>query len=240
MENNHKSQSLQFQKSVHFWGRLTIGIALLATLSIPMYLTFILGYIPDSARIISGLISILGFVGVIWFVEPVSYFPTLGSAGTYMSFLSGNIGNMRLPVITATQDALELKPGSEEAEISGIFAIISSTITNLIILGIVMVAGQAIVNNLPEVLLASFDYALPGVLGGMIVMMGSKIKKNNLVALVLIAVIALVAIQLAPNVLPEKVYSLISAADIGIVAILGIVYSLIMAKNDAKKEEPTH
>lgn len=236
MENNREQVIKQFQKSVHLWGRITIGVAFLSTLTIPLYLTFVLGHYPNSADIVSGLISIIGFVGVIWVVEPISYFPTLGPAGTYMSFLSGNIGNMRLPVIAATQDALELTPGSDESEVAGIFAIISSTITNLVILGVVMVAGQFIINALPPKILASFNFALPGILGAMLVMMGSKLKRKNLIVLTLIAVLTMVFIRLGPNFLPESLYKLISSADVGIVAIFGIIYSLTMAKKDHSQE----
>lgn len=236
MENNKKQSIKQFHKAVHLWGRITIGVAFLFTLTIPFYLTFVLGHYPDSADIITGLISIAGFVGVIWVVEPISYFPTLGPAGTYMSFLSGNIGNMRLPVIAATQDALGLTPGSDESEVAGIFAIISSTLTNLVILAVVMIAGQAIINVLPAKILGAFNFALPGILGAMLVMMGSKLKKHNMVALVLIAVATMIFIRFAPNYLPASVTNLISSADVGIVAIFGIIYSLVMAKKDDGKE----
>ena len=235
MENNNAVKN--FQKSIHLWGRITIGVAFLTTLIIPIYLTFILGHYPSSADIISGLISIVGFVGVIWFVEPISYFPTLGAAGTYMSFLSGNIGNMRLPVIAATQDALELTPGSQEAELAGIFAIISSTITNLIILGIVMLAGQVIINALPAKIVEAFNFALPGILGAMIVMMGSKVKRFNLISLIVISVAIMVFIQVSPNFLPASITKLVSSADVGIVALFGILYSFVMAKRDNGKEE---
>lgn len=236
MENNKEQIIKSFQNSVHLWGRITVGVAILSTLTIPIYLTFILGHYPNSADIISGLISIVGFVGVIWVVEPISYFPTLGPAGTYMSFLSGNIGNMRLPVIAATQDALELTPGTDESEVAGIFAIISSTLTNLVILAIVMVAGQAIVSNLPPRILGAFNFALPGILGAMLIMMGSKVKRSSLIVLVLIAVATMVFIRLSPNFLPASVVQLISSADVGIVAIFGIIYSLVMAKKDHSEE----
>lgn len=238
MENNKKQSIKEFQVAVHFWGRLTIGIALLCTLTIPMYLTFVLGNYPNSADVISGLISIAGFVGVIWFIEPISYFPTLGPAGTYMSFLSGNIGNMRLPVIAATQDVLELTPGTDESEVAGIFALISSTITNLVVLALVMVAGQAIINTLPPTIMESFNFALPGILGSMLVMMGSKVKPSNLIALVVIAVATMIAIQFSPNFLPEGLAKLIASADVGLIAIFGITYSLIMAKKDHTDEAP--
>ncbi len=234
MESNKTSIKEKFQRDVHLWGRITIATAFILSLSIPIYLTFVLGHYPDAADIISGMISIAGFVGVVWFVEPISYFPTLGPAGTYLSFLSGNIGNMRLPVIAATQDALELAPGSEESEVAGIYAIISSTFTNLIILGLVMVAGQFIVNTLPETFLNSFRFALPGILGAMIVMLGSKLKLNYLATLVAIAVASMIFIHFSPNFLPEGVVSILSLSATGIIAVFGIIFALIRAKADHK------
>lgn len=236
MENNKTSTINKFHKDVHLWGRITIAMAFLFSLSIPLYLTFVLGHYPDAADIISGMISIAGFVGVVWFVEPISYFPTLGPAGTYMAFLSGNIGNMRLPVIAATQDALELEPGSDESEVAGIYAIIASTFTNLFVLGLVMVAGQFIVNILPETLLNSFRFALPGILGAMIIMIGSKLKINYLVSLVIIAVVTMIFIRFSPSFFPAGLATILSLSATGIIAVFGIMFALIRAKADHKEE----
>ncbi len=222
----------KFHKRIHFWGRITVGIAFLLSLSIPIYLTFVRGYVPKFSDIITGMISITGFVGIVWIVEPISYFPVLGPAGTYMSFLSGNIGNMRLPVIAATQDALDLEAGSDKSELAGIFALAASIITNLFILAIVMVAGQVIVNALPPDLLASFNYALPGILGAMLVMLGSKIKRMKIVSLLILAAIILAFIKFSPNFLPANVVKLISIGDVGIVAVFGIIFALISANKD--------
>ena len=68
MENNKEKIVAKFQKDVHLWGRITVGFAFLFSLSIPIYLTFILGYYPETSDIISGMIAIAGFVGVVWFV----------------------------------------------------------------------------------------------------------------------------------------------------------------------------
>lgn len=232
MKNKTNQISDNFYKSIHFWGRLTVGVALLCTLLIPLYLTFVLGHYPNAADIISGLIAIAGFVGVIWFVEPISYFPVLGPSGTYMVFLSGNIGNMRVPVVTATQDALNIEPGSEKSEVAGIFAIISSTFTNLLILAIVLIGGQTLINALPANVVAAFNYALPGVLGAMVVMLGSKVELPNLIALIIIALATMVFIYFSPNFLPANIAQLIGSADTGIVAIFGIIYSISKARKD--------
>ncbi len=229
MENINK-----FQNKVHFWGRITLLLALVLSVGIPSYLTFVLGYTPRPADIISGIVAILGFVGMVWILEPISYYPTLGSAGTYLSFLSGNIGNMRLPVITATQDALDLEPGSEKAEIAGIFSLVASIVANLAILVLVMVAGQAIIKALPPVLLKAFNYALPGILGAMLVMLSSKISAKHKIGLLTLSLAFLLFIRFSPNFMPKRISTLITLGNSGIVAIFGIFYALIFAKKDSQ------
>lgn len=225
----------KFHQNIHFWGQITILLTIFSSFLIPIYLTFVKGFIPDIQDIITGIIAIIGFVGIVWIIEPISYYPTLGPAGTYMSFVSGNIGNMRIPVIIATQNALNLESGSEEAEVCGIFALISSILTNLVILSIVMFLGQYIVNNLPQKILQSFNYALPGILGAMIVMFGSKIKLNNIVKLLFLTFIVLLFIRVSSNFIPKKISVSLNIGNSGIVAIFGIVYALIKSKKDKSK-----
>jgi len=226
-----------FNQKIHFWGRLTIAIAIIMTMSIPLYLTFVLGFYPDPKNLITGLVTVAGFVGVVWFVEPVSYFPILGPAGTYMSFLTGNIGNMRLPVISAVQNALDLEAGTKKAEVAGIFAIISSVVINLLVLGVVVVAGQFVVNAMPKSLLDSFNYALPGILGAMLVMFAIKMKLKHTIMVILLAAAIAYFIKMSPSFLPKTVAQLIAVGDTGVAAVFGIALALILANKDGKKEE---
>jgi hypothetical protein len=218
----HTAHTTDFNNRIHFWGRLTIAVAIFSTMSIPLYLTFILGFIPELKDVVTGLISIAGFVGVVWFVEPVSYFPILGPAGTYMSFLTGNIGNMRLPVIGAVQNALDLEAGTKKAEVAGIFALISSIIVNLLVLGLVVVAGQIIVNAMPKSLL---------------VMFAKKMRLAHTVSLIVLGAAVAAIIKLSPGFLPGTVARLIAIGDVGVAAIFGIAFSLILAKKDGEKSE---
>ncbi|MGW8161727.1 MAG: small-conductance mechanosensitive channel [Desulfobulbales bacterium] len=226
-----------FNQKIHFWGRLTIAIAIIMTMSIPLYLTFVLGFYPDPKNLITGLVTIAGFVGVVWFVEPVSYFPILGPAGTYMSFLTGNIGNMRLPVISAVQNALDLEAGTKKAEVAGIFALISSVAINLLVLGIVVVAGQFIVAAMPKSLLDSFNYALPGILGAMLVMFAIKMKLKHTIMVILLAAAIAFVIKVSPSFLPKTVAQLITVGDTGVAAVFGIALALFLANKNGKRGE---
>ena len=89
--------------------------------------------------------------GAFYVVEPVSYYAALGMSGTYLSFLSGNIGNMRVPCAALAQDVTKSEPGTIQAEVVSTMAICGSIITNLIATTAAAFVGAAVVTVLPAV-----------------------------------------------------------------------------------------
>ena len=55
---------------------------------------------PDPKVVLAGWGMVALSFGAFYVVEPISYYAALGLTGTYLSFLSGNIGNMRVPCAT--------------------------------------------------------------------------------------------------------------------------------------------
>ncbi|MEA4964552.1 MAG: hypothetical protein VB055_01850 [Oscillospiraceae bacterium] len=88
--------------------------------------------------------------GAFYVVEPVSYYASLGMAGTYLSFLSGNIGNMRVPCAALALDVTKSEAGTIQAEVVSTMAICGSIITNLIATTAAALVGTAVVAVLPE------------------------------------------------------------------------------------------
>ena len=217
-----------FNRKVHFWGRLTIAIAFFMSFSIPFYLTFIAGHEVDLTVFVKGIIFVLGFVGIIYFIEPISYFPVLGPIGTYMSFLSGNIGNMRMPVVGAVQNALDAEAGSKKAEMAAVFGLVSSNLVNLAILFIVIIGGAALVSALPADILGAFAYAVPGIIGAMIVTFGSKMSPKHIVMTVILGLVVIQAIKLIGKVAPA-LGKLLSIGQIGVAAAFAIAFAIYLA-----------
>lgn len=235
MNTQQEKINKKFKQKVHFWGRVTLVIAFLFSLSIPFYLTVIAGYPVDKTILIKGLIFVASFVGIIWIVEPISYFPILGASGSYMSFLSGNIGNMRMPVVGAVQNALALEPGSKKAEIATIFGLVTSNICNLAILLLVIIGGAAIVNQLPTTVLDAFTYAVPGIIGAMIVTFAAKMRFSHIVMTVILGITVIQVIKLMTPYAPQ-VGKLLGMGQIGVAAIFAIVLALVLARS-AKKQD---
>jgi hypothetical protein len=226
----------EFRYKIHFWGRLSIAIAFFASFSIPFYLTFIAGYPVNPTVLIEGLLFVLGFVGIIYFIEPVSYFPVLGPIGTYMSFLSGNIGNMRMPVVGAVQSALGAEPGSKKAEMAAVFGLVTSNLVNLAVLLVVIIGGTALVNMLPARVLGAFTYAVPGIIGAMIVTFGSKMKIKHIIATIILGLVVIQLIQFIGKILPA-VGRLLNIGQVGVAAVFAIAFAVILARHSSGKTQ---
>jgi len=109
----------QFTRPVHTVGMITCGLAVLANLLPPAWLYLQYGVFPPAAAIAKGMGLALTYAVPFFIIEPIIYYPVLGDAGTYMSFLSGNISNMRLPCAAVAQAVAGVEEGTREGELIG-------------------------------------------------------------------------------------------------------------------------
>ena len=160
------SYELVWKKPVVKIGMITMLIACVLSF-IPLIYIYIKHGIMinlDTALKAWGLIAAV--FGAFYIVEPISFYPTLGLAGTYMSFLSGNISNLRLPCSAMAQEVVGTKEGTREAEIIGTMGIVGSIVVNLIGVTLAAFIGNWILGILPEVVAAAFrDYTAPAIYG---------------------------------------------------------------------------
>ncbi|MDR1773950.1 MAG: hypothetical protein LBR30_03635 [Clostridioides sp.] len=147
------------------WGKITQLLGLLLCFLPAIVVSFIYGYMPPFTAILAGLVMQLSATGIFAIVEPISYFPILGIAGTYMSFLSGNISNMRLPCAAVAQEAAGVKISTEEGSVISTIGIAVSIIVNLIILTIGAVCGNYILAMMPQWLQTALTFLLPALFG---------------------------------------------------------------------------
>ncbi|TCP61068.1 hypothetical protein EV663_10614 [Rhodovulum bhavnagarense] len=201
--------------AAHRIGQASLALALAMSLLVPLYLSFVLGGWPGIAVIWTAFLIVASFVGVIWLVEPVAYFPMLGVAGNYMSFLSGNIGNMRLPVTIACQSAIGAEPGSYRAEVAAILGIGVSVVVNLVFVLALVLAGQAIIAAIPAPLVGALKlYTFPALYAAVFMMFFFNAKRPAW------AVIA-VALGTTVLVLPiSEVFNIVAAGFAGIIVSL--------------------
>ena len=122
---------------------------------------------PDPAVVLAGWGLVALSFGAFYIVEPISYYAALGMTGTYLSFLSGNIGNMRVPCAALALDATNSEPGTLQAEVASTMAICGSIITNLFFTTLAAVVGSAVVAVLPAFIVTALTkYAAAAIFGG--------------------------------------------------------------------------
>lgn len=205
-----------FHGKADFWGQLTLWMLIVMSFVPPIYFSFILGYHPGWGAILGGLIGYAAFIGIMWFLEPITYYPVLGKSGTYIAFLTGNIANMCLPCSAAAQESVGAEPGTKKAEIAGTLGIAIASLTNIIIIIAVVLSGSYILTIIPQSVQNALQFILPAIFGGVLGQFALKKPFYGLVALVigmavlfapifaLIKIVLCVAITIAVVLFIEK------------------------------------
>lgn len=155
-----------FTQPIHRVGRWTNLVAALLMFlpSIWLYLQY--GFFPPMDHIVYGMTLALIYAVPFWIIEPIAYYPTLGNAATYMSFLAGNISNMRLPCAAVAQEVLGVEEGSNKGELVATVGISISIWLSIIAVFIAALATGWIIQTFPEWWQTAFkSYLLPAVFG---------------------------------------------------------------------------
>ena len=147
----------------------------------------------------------------------------LGAGGSYLSFVTGNISNIKLPCAIDAMERAGVKATEEEGEVISTIAIaISSIVTTLIIiLGVILIIPLSPVLESP-VLKPAFDMMLPALFGGLAVVFISKNAK----------------LSIAPIILMLTLFISIPALNAGTVGIMvpvGVIFTVIVARIMYKK-----
>lgn len=177
--------SLEYLPKMHRIGKIIGVLAVLASFMPALTLGVVYGLWPDMAALGTAAVSAIASFGVLWFVEPLSYYPVVGPVGTYMAFVSGNISNMRIPCASMAQVAAEVEPGSDKGSIIATIGMGVSIVINTLVLTIGVIAGSSILSMLPASVVGALNYLLPALFGALLVQFGMKNKSHTVLMLVI-------------------------------------------------------
>ena len=230
MSNNFYKD--EYMPKINRIGKMTGYVGVILAFLPAVALAVVYGLLPKPAALLTAFVSGASAFGVLWFVEPISYFPVVGPAGTYMAFLSGNISNMRIPCASMAQVAADVEPGTEKGSVIATIGMAVSIIINTSVLTVGAILGTSVLEMLPASVISALNYLLPALFGALIVQFGIKMKKHSLV-MVLIAIALYTAIGMG-------VFNWLLGASnwlgtMGCV-FLSIAIGLATLKNTAKKE----
>lgn len=158
----------KYNNSLHRTGRITLVIGAILLLAVPFVVGAVNNVMPDAAGFASGILKV-GLIYIpVGIVEFLVYAPMLGVGGSYLSFLTGNITNMKIPCIMNAKDIAGTEPGSVEHEIISTISIATSAITTMLVIvaGVIcLVPLQPVLSN--EVLAPAFNCVVPALFGAL-------------------------------------------------------------------------
>lgn len=190
----------EFNDGLHRIGRAMMVLMIAMLLTIPFLFAAVNGVGVNWNAFVEGILK----VGIIYFpssiVEFLIYTPMLGVGGSYLSFITGNVTNMRIPCAMNAAQIAGTEAGTAEHEIVTTLAVATSAITTtaVIVLGVIaLVPLQPVLND--PVLQPAFDYVVPALFGALGLKYFSKSLKLSIPPLALMSV----ACVLAPGLITQ-------------------------------------
>lgn len=200
------------------WGKLTNWTAVVICFCPALVLAVVFDLMPPGTAILNGFIAIASAVAVVWFVEPLSYFPIIGVAGTYMAFIAGNIGNLRIPCAMCAQKMAGVEPGTNEGAIIATLGMAVSIVVNVTVLTLGIVAGAQALAQLPQSVISALQLLLPALFGAVFVQFAmAKLK----LAPIVLAVCILLTVGVKQGIVPGYISTLLAVfVSIGIAVVM--------------------
>lgn len=195
-KDNNQNKMDSFQSWAHKWGRVGTVIALLYMIAIPFIVLSFYDCMPSLGEVFNlATLSILMIYIPVGFSEALSYVPILG-ASSYLTFITGNIMNLKLPSAINAMKIAKKEPNTPEGDAVASVGVAVSSIMTVIILALAALLSSQIspVFELPAVKTAS-NYIIPALFGSLTLGLfsstnsGSKIVKGAVKGVVPVLVI---------------------------------------------------
>lgn len=190
-----------YMKKTDFYGKLWIWTAAVVVLFVPITVCLYYDAWPSATAVLKGLLGVAPIYWTVGVIEVITYTPMLGTGGTYLAFVTGNLTSLKAPSALNAMENAEVKPGSEEGEVISTIAIATCSIVTTLILVIGVCALTVITPILDSpVLVPAFDNILPALFGGLAVVYVSKNWKLAMAPLIFMVVLFLAIPSLASSV----------------------------------------
>ena len=216
-------KEMTYIDSVHRDGRIWNLCVMVALFMYPILVGVIFGVLPDWHGLLMGLVATAPMYWAVAVVETFTYVPMLGAGGSYLSFVTGNISNLKLPVALNALEQADANIRTEEGEIVSTIAIaVSSIVTTLIIIiGVILITPLTPILDAP-VLAPAFAQILPALFGGLGVVFVSKNWKIAVAPVILMLVLFIFVPAL-------------NASTVGIMVPVGVLFTIGVSRILYKK-----
>lgn len=224
-----KQQPQDYYTSIHRLGRVSTLAAILLMFSVPLISTLYYGVDLNFATILAAAAQLCIVFIPTQLTEVLSFSTILGAGGTYLSFITGNVMNMKLPAAASGHKLANVEPHSDEGEVVSVLSIGMSSITTTVIIFLGMFLLTPFIKYLENpVLQPGFNNIMPALLGTMILPYLLKHTK--------VAVVPLVLSVVAGILIPSAKYSSYQGYLLLAVMVVSVFASIKLSSQTQKGE----
>ncbi len=213
----------------HRLGRLFTAAVLVLLLAAPFVIGLFLNAQPNLSAALKAFVSVGLVYLVSGIVEYLIYVPMLGTGGSYLAFITGNLINMKVPCAINARDIVGVKSGTPENEIISTLSIATSSLVTILVLALgvlLMIPLQPVLQS--PALQPAFENVVPALFGAMAY---KYYRENRIVALVVVSFMTLLFVFM-PSLIGSTSMMVIPSGALAI----GLAY-LRFRKNQKESEK---
>ena len=213
---NEQTALNKFNSSIKTLGYVFVTIALLCNFVPAVYASITTGVFPAIGDLLTLWVAAASAFGVGYFVQPISFFPMANMAGSFMCWIVGNVGEIRIPAATMAQNVTNAEQGTPKAQVISTVGIGGSIIVSVCMITLFTLIGASIMPLMPKVVLKAFGFVLPCVLGAVYASLASK----NII---------LGAIIMISSIAGKMLFPIVGIPG-GLIMLLNIILAVIIAR----------
>lgn len=215
---------MDYLKKMDRQGSIFTLCAVALLLCVPVAISIYFNVWPSFQLVMKALLPTLAVYVPVQIIEIATYVPLLGRGGSYLSFITGNISNLKAPAVMNALKIAEVDNTSDEGEIVATIAVATSSLVTTVMLAIgvvlFLVTGLAQLMQNP-VLAPAFDNLLAALFGGLAVVFIGKNWK--------IAIAPMIVMLTIFFIMPDK-YGSIAGILVAVGALVAIGVARILYK----------
>ncbi len=218
----------EFEKSVHRSGIIMNSIGLGLLFAVPFIFSAILKTSINWSGWSKGILRVGVTYLPICIVEFLIYVPILGAGASYLSFITGNIINMKLPCAYSAREIAGTSAGTKEDSVITTLSVATSSLVTMLVIfiGVLLLIPLTPVLQNPT-LKPAFDNLLPALFGALGCQYFSKSWKLTAVPVLFMTLLCI----FLPSLINQTTVMMI------VIGALSIAISFFMYKKGMLEEE---
>ncbi len=159
---------VQYNEGVHRLGRRWLVGVVLLLISVPFLMGAVLGAMPNMSTFWRGFLNVAIIYYPVSVVEYLIYVPMLGSGASYLSFITGNLSNLKIPCAINARDLADASVGTPENEIVSTLSVATSSLVTVAVLAVGVLLMQPLQPILESpTLTPAFEQVVPALFGAL-------------------------------------------------------------------------